>query len=71
MVLPALNEEETVADVIATIMPLYGTLVDEIIVLDSGSTDATAERALAAGATALGEPAGFMRVVTHEAAGRR
>ena len=32
VVLPALNEEETVADVIATIMPLYGTLVDEIIV---------------------------------------
>ncbi|MGW9264575.1 glucosyl-3-phosphoglycerate synthase [Gordonia terrae] len=50
VVLPALNEEETVADVIATIMPLYGSLVDEVIVLDSGSTDATAERALAAGA---------------------
>ncbi|ATD71657.1 MULTISPECIES: glucosyl-3-phosphoglycerate synthase [Gordonia] len=53
VVLPALNEEETVADVIATIMPLYGTLVDELIVLDSGSTDATAERALAAGAQVI------------------
>lgn len=53
VVLPALNEEETVADVIATIRPLYGTLVDELIVLDSGSTDATAERAEAAGATVI------------------
>ncbi|MBD0859738.1 glucosyl-3-phosphoglycerate synthase [Gordonia sp. zg691] len=53
VVLPALNEEETVADVIATIMPLYGSLVDELIVLDSGSTDATAERALAAGAQVI------------------
>ncbi|MDL9935665.1 glucosyl-3-phosphoglycerate synthase [Gordonia sp. ABSL1-1] len=50
VVLPALNEEETVADVIASIRPLVGTLVDELIVLDSGSTDATAERATAAGA---------------------
>lgn len=53
VVLPALNEEETVADVIASIYPLYGTLVDELIVLDSGSTDATAERALAAGAQVI------------------
>lgn len=50
VVLPALNEEETVAAVIATIMPLVGSLVDELIVLDSGSTDRTAERARAAGA---------------------
>ncbi|GAB2647022.1 glucosyl-3-phosphoglycerate synthase [Gordonia jinhuaensis] len=50
VVLPALNEEETVADVIASIRPLLGTLVDELVVLDSGSTDATAERARAAGA---------------------
>ncbi|MEE4024823.1 glucosyl-3-phosphoglycerate synthase [Gordonia sp. PKS22-38] len=53
VVLPALNEEETVADVIASIRPLYGTLVDELIVLDSGSTDATAERAREAGATVV------------------
>ncbi|MGW0036532.1 glucosyl-3-phosphoglycerate synthase [Gordonia sp. NPDC003376] len=53
VVLPALNEEETVADVIATIRPLLGTLVDELIVLDSGSTDATAERARAAGAEVI------------------
>ena len=53
VVLPALNEEATVADVIASIRPLVGTLVDELIVLDSGSTDATAERARAAGATVI------------------
>ncbi|BDH56274.1 hypothetical protein MTP03_12130 [Tsukamurella sp. PLM1] len=45
VVLPALNEEETVGAVVATIVPLLGTLVDELIVLDSGSTDATAARA--------------------------
>ncbi|WP_433731970.1 glucosyl-3-phosphoglycerate synthase [Nocardia sp. CA-129566] len=53
VVLPALNEENTVADVVASIRPLLGTLVDELIVLDSGSTDATAERALAAGAEVI------------------
>ncbi|GAA1461720.1 glucosyl-3-phosphoglycerate synthase [Williamsia maris] len=53
VVLPALNEEETVATVIASIRPLLGTLVDELIVLDSGSTDATAERATAAGARVI------------------
>lgn len=53
VVLPALNEENTVADVVASIMPLLGTLVDELIVLDSGSTDATADRARAAGAEVI------------------
>ncbi|GAA1480900.1 glucosyl-3-phosphoglycerate synthase [Gordonia sinesedis] len=53
VVLPALNEEDTVADVIASIRPLHGSLVDELIVLDSGSTDATAARARAAGATVI------------------
>lgn len=53
VVLPALNEEATVGGVIAAVRPLTGgptPLVDELIVLDSGSTDATIERALAAGA---------------------
>ncbi|MGF6883293.1 glucosyl-3-phosphoglycerate synthase [Nocardia sp. GAS34] len=58
VVLPALNEEKTVADVVTSILPLLGTLVDELVVVDSGSSDATAERARAAGA----------RVVTREQA---
>jgi len=41
VVLPALNEEETVGSVVETITPLLGGLVDELIVLDSGSTDDT------------------------------
>lgn len=50
VVLPALNEEATVAKVLDTIRPLLGGLVDELVVLDSGSTDRTAEQARAAGA---------------------
>ena len=50
VVLPALNEEATVATVVASIRPLLGTLVDELVVLDSGSTDRTVEVAAAAGA---------------------
>jgi glucosyl-3-phosphoglycerate synthase len=50
VVLPALNEAATVAAVIGTITPMVGGLVDELIVLDSGSTDDTGARARAAGA---------------------
>ncbi|AVM01303.1 glucosyl-3-phosphoglycerate synthase [Gordonia iterans] len=50
VVLPALDEEEAVGGVVASIVPLLGGLVDELVVLDSGSTDATAEVARAAGA---------------------
>lgn len=50
VVLPALNEAATVGAVIETITPMLGGLVDELIVLDSGSTDETEARALAAGA---------------------
>jgi glucosyl-3-phosphoglycerate synthase len=65
VVLPALNEEDTVGHVVAAVHTLtlpaasgQGPLVDEIVVLDGGCTDRTAERAAAAGA----------RVVTREQA---
>ena len=57
VVLPALNEAATVGHLVNTIrrdlvdVPL--PLVDELVVLDSGSTDATAEVARAAGATVV------------------
>lgn len=58
VVLPALNEEATIESVIDSITPVVGDLVDELIVLDSGSTDDTEIRAITAGA----------RVVTREQA---
>ncbi len=51
VVLPALNEEATVAGVVESVRPsLAAGIVDEIIVLDSDSTDGTARRARDAGA---------------------
>ena len=50
VVLPALNEAATVGGVIETITPMVGGLVDELIVLDSGSTDDTEAQVIAAGA---------------------
>jgi glycosyltransferase involved in cell wall biosynthesis len=47
VVIPALNEEETIADVVREVAR---QTVDEIIVVDNGSTDRTAEHARSAGA---------------------
>ena len=50
VVLPALDEEATVAGVVTAVLPLVGSIVDEVVVVDSGSTDATVVRARDAGA---------------------
>ncbi|MCX4550065.1 glucosyl-3-phosphoglycerate synthase [Streptomyces sp. NBC_01500] len=53
VVLPALNEEATVGAIVRTIrreLMDAVPLVDELVVIDSGSTDRTAEEAAAAGA---------------------
>ncbi len=59
--LPARNEEATVGPIVATIhtqlVDRLG-LVDEVVVVDDGSRDATAERAAAAGARVVRSTAG-------------
>jgi glycosyltransferase involved in cell wall biosynthesis len=53
VVIPALNEAENIADVVKE-MPWE--LIRECIVVDNGSTDATAVEALSAGARVVAEP---------------
>ena len=53
VVIPALNEEAAIGGVVAEV-PRH--LVHEIIVVDNGSTDRTADRAAAAGARVVHEP---------------
>lgn len=50
VVLPALDEEATVGGVVRSVTPLVGSVVDECVVIDSGSTDGTVAAAEAAGA---------------------
>lgn len=51
VVIPALDEEPTVAGVVRSALPwVRAGLVDEVVVLDGGSTDATAHAARTAGA---------------------
>ncbi|MEV6360990.1 glucosyl-3-phosphoglycerate synthase [Nocardia asteroides] len=50
VVVPALDDEDTVAGVIAAVRPWLGGLVDELLVVDAGSADRTVARARAAGA---------------------
>lgn len=54
VIIPALNEEEPIADVVREC--LATGLPDEVIVVDNGSSDRTAERAEAAGARVVSEP---------------
>jgi glycosyltransferase involved in cell wall biosynthesis len=54
LIIPALNEEEPIAEVVRAC--LTTGLPDEVIVVDNGSTDRTAERARVAGAKVVAEP---------------
>jgi glycosyltransferase involved in cell wall biosynthesis len=53
IIIPCLNEEEPIADVVREVL---SEGVGEVIVVDNGSTDRTAERAAIAGARVVSEP---------------
>jgi glucosyl-3-phosphoglycerate synthase len=58
VVLPARDEESTVGDIVAAIrrdLVEHTPLVDEVLVVDSNSTDATAQRAREAGARVVAQ----------------
>lgn len=59
-VIPALNEERNIGVVVASLRELRGAggapLIDEVLVCDNGSSDATAEVAAGAGARVVAEP---------------
>jgi glycosyltransferase involved in cell wall biosynthesis len=59
VIIPALNEEEPIAAVVRQVAATK--LPDEIIVVDNGSTDRTAERATEAGARVVKAPRGYGR----------
>jgi glycosyltransferase involved in cell wall biosynthesis len=54
VIIPALNEEEPIADVVREC--LATNIPSEIVVVDNGSADRTAERARGAGAKVVSEP---------------
>jgi glycosyltransferase involved in cell wall biosynthesis len=54
VVIPALNEEEPIANVVRAV--LATGVPNEVVVVDNGSTDKTAEHAAAAGAKIASEP---------------
>ena len=61
VVIPALNEEATIAGQVAEVLVVAGqpdlpVRIERVVVVDNGSTDSTAERATAAGATVISEP---------------
>ncbi|WP_445280583.1 glucosyl-3-phosphoglycerate synthase [Streptomyces sp. DSM 118148] len=65
VVLPALNEEETVGEIVAAVrrdLMRRAPLVDELVVVDSGSTDRTAQVASAAGARVVHRDALLPRI---------
>ncbi|MEU9066864.1 glucosyl-3-phosphoglycerate synthase [Streptomyces sp. NPDC048109] len=65
VVLPALDEEATVGDIVSVIrreLMLRVPLVDELVVVDSGSSDRTAEVAAAAGARVVHRDAILPRI---------
>ncbi|MET8559152.1 glucosyl-3-phosphoglycerate synthase [Streptomyces flaveolus] len=65
VVLPALNEEATVGDIVAVIrhdLVEQVPLVDEIVVVDSGSTDRTSQVAARAGARVVHRDAVLPRI---------
>ena len=53
IVIPALNEADVIAEVVRSVPR---TAVDEVIVVDNGSTDATAKAAKEAGAIVVSQP---------------
>ena len=59
VIIPALNEEEPIAEVVR--LCLTTGLPSEVIVVDNGSTDRTAEHARAAGARVVSAPRGYGR----------
>ena len=62
VVIPALNEEEPIADVVREC--LTTKIPSQIIVVDNGSDDRTAERARDAGAQVVTAPRGYGRACT-------